>query len=108
MSVSRIPKNTVVKIDGEGTGVVKSSKFEIDETIYDVKIEGISICLPFSQYRLEIVPAKKQTMASTSSRFQSVGASDINKFVNNKKKPKTLSKKLCDMNLLKLFQRNSK
>lgn len=42
MSVSRIPKNTVVKIDGEGTGVVKSSKFEIDETIYDVEIEGIN------------------------------------------------------------------
>lgn len=59
MSVSRIPKNTVVKIDGEGTGVVKSSKFEIDETIYDVKIEGISICLPFSQYRLEIVYRQK-------------------------------------------------
>lgn len=47
MSVSRIPKNTVVKIDGEGTGVVKSSKFETDETIYDVEIEGINICLPF-------------------------------------------------------------
>lgn len=42
MSVSRIPKNTVVKIDGEGTGAVKSSKFEIDETIYDVEIEGIN------------------------------------------------------------------
>lgn len=59
MSVSRIPKNTVVKIDGEGTGVVKSSKFEIDETIYDVKIEGISIYLHFSQYRLEIVYRQK-------------------------------------------------
>lgn len=59
MSVSRIPKNTVVKIDGEGTGVVKSSKFEIDETIYDVEIEGIDICLPFSQYRLEIVYRQK-------------------------------------------------
>lgn len=42
MSVSRISKNTVVKIDREGTGVVKSSKFEIDETIYDVEIEGIN------------------------------------------------------------------
>lgn len=39
MSVSRIPNNTVVKIDGEGTDAVKSSKFEIDETIYDVEIE---------------------------------------------------------------------
>lgn len=90
MSVSRIPKKTVVKIDGEGTDVVKSSKFEIDETIYDVKIEGINICSPFSQYRLEIVPAKKQTMASTSSRFQSVGASDIDKFVNDQENKNTL------------------
>lgn len=30
-----------------GYGCVKSSKFEIDETIYDVEIEGINICLPF-------------------------------------------------------------
>lgn len=35
MSVNRIPSNTVLKIDGEGTGVVKSSKFVNDETIYD-------------------------------------------------------------------------
>lgn len=60
------------------------------------------MCLPFSQYRLEIVPAKKQTMASTSLRFQSVGASDIDKFVNDQENKNT-KKNICDMNLLKLF-----
>lgn len=73
VSVSRISNNTVVNIDGEGTGVVKSSKFENDETIYNVKIEGIDICLPYSQYRLEIVrwpTAKKHTMANTYTRFK--------------------------------------
>lgn len=50
------------------------------------------MCLPFSQYRLEIVPAKKQTMASTSLRFQSVGASDIDKFVNDQENKNTLKK----------------
>lgn len=47
MLVSRIFKNIVVKIDGEGMDVVKFLKFEIDEIIYDVKIEGINICLFF-------------------------------------------------------------
>lgn len=42
MLVSRIFKNIVVKIDGEGMGVVKFLKFEIDEIIYDVEIEGIN------------------------------------------------------------------
>lgn len=73
-------------------GVMKSSTFENDETIYDVEIEGIDICLPFSQYRLEIVPAKKQTMASTSSRFQSVGALAIDEFVNDQENRNTLKK----------------
>lgn len=45
MSVRKILSTTVVKIDG--TGVVKSSKFENDETIYDVEIERIDIWLPF-------------------------------------------------------------
>lgn len=42
-------------------------------------------------------------MASTSLRFQSVGASDIDKFVNDQENKNTLKKNICDMNLLKLF-----
>lgn len=42
-------------------------------------------------------------MASTSLRFQSVGVSDIDKFVNDQENKNTLKKTICDMNLLKLF-----
>lgn len=70
MLVGRIPNNSVVEIDGNGTDVVISPKFQNDETTYDYEIEGIDICLPLTLYQLEIAPAKKQTIASTSSRFQ--------------------------------------
>lgn len=59
MLVRKIPNNSVMKINRKGTGVVKSSKFQNDETICDDEIKGIDICLPFTQYRLEIAPAKK-------------------------------------------------
>lgn len=48
MPMSRIPNYTIVKIDGKGASVAKSSKFENKEKIYDAEIKRIDICLPLS------------------------------------------------------------
>jgi integrase len=107
MSGSKIPNNTRVKIDGGGTGIVKSSRNENDGTIYDVEIEGTGLCFPFSQHRLEIIrTVGMQTMpvsVNTSTRFQSIEGSDIDKLVHNQENRNTLKKTLYDMSLLKLF-----
>lgn len=46
MSVSRIPKNTVVKIDGEGTGVLNLQNLKLMKPFMTLKSKGsIFVCL---------------------------------------------------------------
>jgi hypothetical protein len=70
-SDDRIPNKSLVKIDGSGIGVGKSSKFE-NEFIYEVGIEGTDLSYPFASYCLQKVkkPATLQTIPE--SRFGSI------------------------------------
>ena len=53
MMERRIPNNSFVKIVGSGRGVVKSSKYENEEFVYEVEIEGTGLSIQFSSYHLE-------------------------------------------------------
>jgi hypothetical protein len=102
-SCDRIPNQSLVKIDGSGIGIVKSSKFENDEFIYEVEIEGTGLSFPFASYRLQKVkkPAALQTIPE--SRFVSIAEDDIDSFINDQENKNTLKKTLSDMKLLKSF-----
>lgn len=59
MSVSRIPKNTVVKIDGEGTGVLNLQNLKLMKPFMMLKSKGsVFICI-FLNIGLKLYTGKK-------------------------------------------------
>ena len=99
-SDDKIPNQSLVKI---GIGVVKSSKFEDDEFIYEVEIEGTGLSFPFASNRLQKVKKPVALQTIPKSRFVSIEEDDIDGFINDQENRNTLKKTLCDMKLLKSF-----
>ena len=92
MMERRIPNKSFMKIDGSGRGVVKSSKYENEEYVCEVEIEGTSLSIQFSSYRLDQLYPAPHTITS---HFQSVGEADIDQFIHYQENRNTLKKNFC-------------